>query len=169
MKRFYRAVSVIDTDTGFGIALDTRPIRTPGRQPLDVPTRALATAIAGEWADQGDTVDPSSMPLTQLSNVVVDRVAPDPALVRSELVAYGGSDLLCYRADAPASLCRREAQAWDPLLDWAADALGARLRVTSGVVHSPQPAHALAAFERHVRALPPFELTGVRAAAGHLG
>ena len=169
MKRFYRTVSVIDTDTGFGITLDTRPVHTPERQPLDVPTRTLADAIAEEWAGQGPTIDPSGMPLTQLSNVVIDRVAPDPAPIRAELVAYGGSDLLCYRADAPASLCRRESQAWDPLLDWAADTLGARLTVTSGVVHNAQPAEALAAFGRHIGALAPFELAGVRAAAGHLG
>lgn len=181
MKRFYQTVTIVDAGVeaginagveagdSFGIMLDGRPVRTPERRPFAVPTRALAQEIRAEWQAQSGQIDPATMPLTQFTNVVIDRIAVTPDPVQAELVAYGGSDLLCYRAEAPDTLVRREAQAWDPLLGWAADTVGARLTVTSGIMHSHQPASALQAFKTYVARLSAFELTGVRAAAGHLG
>jgi chaperone required for assembly of F1-ATPase len=136
MKRFYTQVSV--TPEG-GIALDGRPVRTPGRAPLIAPTPALAEAIAEEWRAQGDTIDPRSMRFTGLANAAIDRVAPDAAAFAMGLAVYGESDLLCYRAEGPRELVARQSEAWDPLLDWAARRYDIGFTVTAGVIHAAQP------------------------------
>lgn len=141
MKRFYKQTAVIEDQGGYGIALDGRPVRTPGRAALVVPTRALADAIAGEWDAQGETIDPRSMVLTGLANAGIDRVGADPEGFAAGLAAYGESDLTCYRADSPAPLVDRQAAAWDPLLDWAKARYDIAFVLATGVMHKPQ--HAL--------------------------
>ncbi|HWI86862.1 MAG TPA: ATP12 family protein [Sphingomonas sp.] len=135
MRRFYTVVAIADG----AILLDDRPVRTPARAPLIVPYPALAEAVADEWRQQGEEIDPRTMPLTGLSNAAIDRVAPDPAAFARPLAAYAEADLLCYRAEAPAELKARQARAWDPLLDWASGRYDVHFCVTSGVVHAPQP------------------------------
>jgi len=136
VKRFYKQVSVQDG----AILLDGRPVRTPARASLSLPSPALADAVAEEWRGQGEDIDPRSMPLTGLVNAAIDRVAPDPAAFARPLAAYAESDLLCYRAEAPAELVERQAEAWDPLLDWARGRYDVHFTVTNGVIHAPQPA-----------------------------
>jgi len=144
MKRFWKDVAIVPADGGgFGITLDARPVRTPARAALLLPTRALADAVAAEWAAQGEEVDPRSMPMTGLSNAAIDRVLPDPALFVNQIAAYAETDLLCYRADAPATLIARQAAAWDPLLAWARTRYDIALRVTAGIVHVAQPPETL--------------------------
>jgi chaperone required for assembly of F1-ATPase len=120
LKRFYQAVTVTEDPGGFGIALDRRPLRTPARAPLLLPSRALAEAIAEEWAAQGRHVVPASLVLTRLANTAIDRVAGREHTVAAEIAAYADCDLLCYRAAAPRRLVERQAAAWDPPLAWAA-------------------------------------------------
>ncbi|WP_299680463.1 ATP12 family protein [uncultured Roseobacter sp.] len=158
-KRFWTAAEVTEGAEGFGIALDGRPVKTPAKRALQAPTRALAEAIAAEWAAQGDVVDPLSMPFTRTANAAIDKVAVQQAEVAEMLAAYGDSDLLCYRAEQPAELVERQAAAWDPLLDWAAETLGARLHPRVGVMHAPQDPDALARLSAEVKALPVFQLT----------
>lgn len=160
-RRFWSAVSVAAEEGGFAVRLDARPLRTPGRAALLLPTRALAEAVAAEWAAQGERIEPAAMPLTRAANTAIDRVAPDPGPLLDELARFGAADLLCYRAEAPAALVRRQAAAWDPLLDWAADELGARLTVGAGIVFIPQPESSLAALRRQLAALSPFALTAL--------
>src|SRR3546814_20584631 len=119
MKRFYTEAAAVPQDEGFGIALDGRPVRTPGRALLTAPTLALAERIAREWAEQGEKIEPRAMRFTGLANAAIDRIMPDPASFATGINVYRDSDLLCYRADAPAALVARQAAAWDPLLDWA--------------------------------------------------
>lgn len=140
MKRFYKQVSIEDG----AILLDGRPVRTPARAPLLLPFLALADAVAEEWRAQSEEIDPRSMPLTGLANAAIDRVAPDPAAFARPLAAYAESDLLCYRADTPAELVARQAEAWDPVLDWARARYDVHFTVTSGVIHAPQPAATVA-------------------------
>ncbi len=145
-KRFYkRALVGDDAGDGFALLLDGKQVMTPARRPLVAPVRALAETIAQEWNAQVDVIDPASMPLTRLANVVIDGVAAAPAPVADEVASYLGSDLLCYRADAPPGLVARQAAAWDPVLDWARDALGARFVLVEGIVYAAQPEAALAA------------------------
>lgn len=142
------------------VRLDARLLRTPARAPLLLPSAALASAIAAEWAAQGERVEPRTMPLTRAANAAIDRVAPDPAPVIEEIAGWGAADLLCYRAAAPVELARRQAAAWDPFLDWAAG-FGARLSVTAGVVHTPQPEASLAALRARVAAQDAFGLVAL--------
>jgi len=155
MKRFWKDVTV---DADRVVRLDGRPVRTPGRTPLALPNAALAAAIAEEWQAVGETLDPRAMPLTGLANAAIDRVATDHAAFASGIAVYGESDLLCYRADAPAELVQREAAAWDPLLAWARDRYDVHFEITSGVMHRPQPAATVARLAEAVAARPSFSL-----------
>jgi chaperone required for assembly of F1-ATPase len=147
-RRFYQRAAV--GEDGFLVVLDGRPVRTPARGVLAAPVRALAEALAAEWEAQRDVIDPARMPLTRLANSIIDGVSASQGAVAEEIVAYLGSDLLFYRADAPAGLVRRQAGQWDPILAWARDALGARFMLAEGVMHVAQPAHALAAARRAI-------------------
>lgn len=159
-KRFWKDVSVREADGGFDVALDTRPVRTPAKVPLVLPTRAMADAVAAEWAAQQDGIDPTTMPATRAANAAIDKVAPQFDEVAAMLSAYGDSDLLCYRADEPQELVARQAEGWDPLLDWADDTYGARLVPRAGVMHVPQDGDALARLDAQVRRLSPFQVAG---------
>ncbi len=157
-KRFWSAASVVEDAGGFAIALDGRRVRTPAKAALVVPTRALARAIAAEWDAQIDKVRPETMPFTRTANSAIDKVAPQRAEVAAMLAEYGDSDLVCYRAEGPAGLVARQADAWDPVMDWLAAEHGARLIARSGVIHAPQDARALQHLADRVHALDPFAL-----------
>jgi chaperone required for assembly of F1-ATPase len=145
-KRFYSQAHVGEAEAGgFPLLLDGKPVKTPARRALTAPTAPLAQAIAAEWNAQAELIDPARMPLTRLANAAIDAVADAMEPVAGEVAQYLGSDLLCYRAAAPPGLVERQTQAWDPVLAWARDALGARLKVVQGVVHVAQPSEALAA------------------------
>ncbi len=159
MKRFYKeAASVPANGGGYGIALDGRPVKTPARAPLVLPTARLAEAVVQEWADQGEEIDPASMPTTGFANAAIDRIAPDPASFAEGIAHYGESDLLCYRVDAPPTLAARQAERWQPLLDWARTGYGVAFAVTSGIAHVAQPAATLDALRAAVTAFDPFTL-----------
>ncbi len=145
-KRFYtRAATGEGGAEGVPITLDDKPVRTPLRRLLAAPTLALAEAIAAEWNAQEKEIDPGRMPLTRLANAVIDAVAEAPGPVAAEVERYLGSDLICYRADTPAGLVEAQAVAWDPVLAWTHDALGARFVQVEGVIHAAQPDEAIAA------------------------
>ena len=140
MKRFWINVTL---DDGRAVSLDGKPVRTPGRVPLALPTEALAEAVAGEWRAVEGEIDPRAMPLTGLANAAIDRVGADPALFARGLAVYAESDLLCYRADAPDDLVARQQAAWDPLLDWARARYDVHLETATGILHRSQPAATL--------------------------
>jgi chaperone required for assembly of F1-ATPase len=160
-RRFWTDVSVIETAAGHAIALDGRPVRTPAKATVAVPTRALAQAIAAEWCAVETAIDPAAMPLTRAANAALDKVAPQFGAVAEMLADYGGSDLLCYRAERPETLCARQRHNWDPLLDWAADTYGARLRLAQGVMPVAQPPEALARLRSATRDQGVFQLTAL--------
>lgn len=151
-KRFYKEAAAAPVEDGFAVFLDGKPLRTPGWRLLCVPWAALAQRMAEEWAGQAETIDPSSMPLTRLVNTAIDGVAARMAEVEAEVVKYAGSDLICYRAGEPESLIQAQAAAWDPLLAFAGEKLGARLILAEGVNFVAQPDGALAALARAMRA-----------------
>lgn len=152
IKRFYKTVEVKESDGAYNVLLDGRTLKTPGKSLLQAGTYALAKAIADEWHAQKLDVVPDSMPLTKALNTAIDRVGPNRTAVVDELANYAATDLLCYRAESPAELVRRQATAWDPCLDWVAQRYQARLRVTTGVVHIEQPLEALARLRAAVEA-----------------
>lgn len=159
-KRFWKTAEVVERPTGFSVTLDGRAVKTPSKAALDVPTRAMAQAIAAEWDAQGEKINPLTMPVTRSANSAIDKVMHQHGEVAEMLAAYGDSDLLCYRAETPMELNQREAAAWDPILDWAAEALDARLTPRIGIVHVPQDPAALDRLRARVHAMTPFELAG---------
>jgi chaperone required for assembly of F1-ATPase len=161
MKRFYKDAAVVAADGGWSIALDGRPVRTPARALLSLPTQRLAEAVADEWRGQGEDVNPASMPMTGLANAAIDHVAINPADFADGVARYAQSDLLCYRADGPEALVARQAAAWDPLLDWARARYDVAFAVTQGIIPVPQPDETLARLGAAVAALVPFTLTGL--------
>ena len=158
MKRFWTAVSI---DEDRVVRLDDRPVRTPGRTPLALPSDALAEAVAGEWRAVGETIDPRAMPMTALANAAIDRVAPDPAAFAAGLARYAESDLLCYRAALPEPLVERQRAAWDPLLDWARVRYDVHIATTIGVIHVAQPPATIARLGEAVAARDAFALAGL--------
>jgi chaperone required for assembly of F1-ATPase len=158
MKRFWKDAAVVEAGGGFAVELDGRPIRTPAKRALTLPTREMAEAMAAEWQAQEGEVRPDTMPVTRTANAAIDKVATQHAEVADLLAEYGDSDLLCYRAERPAELVARETEAWDPLLDWADEALGARLAVQTGVMHQPQDPATLERLSARVHALNAFQL-----------
>jgi len=154
---------------GYRVLLDGKVLRTPAKGHLVVPTRALAAAIAAEWQAQREQIDPASMPLTRLTNSAIDGVAGRQAEVGADIVKYLGSDLVCYRAADPSELVRRQAEAWDPLIDWCQAAFDIKLTVTSGILPVAQPATAGVALGHWLQRLDAFALTAVHAMTTLLG
>ena len=161
MKRFYTEVTVASEPGGWGVHLDGKPVRTPARVPLLVPTVALADAVAAEWAVQIATIAPATMPLTGLANAAIDRIAPDVARFAGELTRFAESELLCYRAENPAPLVARQAAMWDPLLAWATARYDIVFAVTSGIVHVAQPPATLVRLGMAFATFDPFRLAAL--------
>lgn len=160
-RKFWTDVAIDRVDEGWRVMLDGRPIRTPFRSPLHLPTEPLARMVADEWSAQEDQIRPDRMPATRRANSAIDKVIPERRGVVDVIAAYGETDLLCYRAEAPAQLVREQARAWDPVLDWAAREIGARLSVTSGVIPVDQEPGAIGRFRVELDALDPFALTAM--------
>lgn len=151
-KRFYKDVTVAEAeDGGFTILLDGKPLRTPAKKPLIVPSKALAGLLRDEWDAQTDVVNPVVMPVSRHVNTAIDGVANDTQAVFEDILRFSSSDLLCYRAGDPAALVQRQTDHWDPVLDWAANVLGARFILVEGVMHREQPKEAIAAFSVTLR------------------
>ncbi|BAV45186.1 ATP12 ATPase [Mesorhizobium loti] len=149
-KRFYKAVSVVPVEDGFAVHLDGKPVRTPGKALLALPTEAAAVLVADEFAEQGETINPVTMPVMRLVNTAIDGVASDPQAVLEDILRFAASDLLCYRTDAPQGLVERQNEHWDPVIDWARAALGARFNLAEGIIHVEQPRETIAILGSHL-------------------
>ncbi len=173
MRRFWQSAHVERDPDGFRVLLDGRPMRLPGGAPLSVDRPALAEALAAEWqqagGEQGGEMGFDDVPLTRLAGTAQERIAADPACCIAALARWGESDLLCYRADGPRALVERQDHAWQPWLDWARTALGATLRVTTGIVYVPQDPEALAALRRALAGHDPLALAALGVAVPALG
>ena len=161
-KRFYKDVAVAPAEERFAVHLDGKPVRTPAKAPLTLPTEAAARLVADEFAAQGEHLDLVSMPVMRLANTALDGVAADPQAVLEDVLRFASSDLLCYRAGEPEGLVARQSEAWDPVIDWARAALGARLVLAEGVMHVEQPREAIAAIGVHLsQRAEPFRLAAL--------
>ena len=169
MNRFYEEAAVAAVSGSFGVTLDGKAVRTPAKASLRVPSSALAEAVAGEWRDQGDEIVPNSMRFMRLACTAIDRVALQREAVIDEIAGYGGADLLCYWAEHPAELQRRQAGTWRPLLDWAARAFDASLAVTEGVVPVAQEETTLAQLRAAVDAYDQWMLAALHTATSVTG
>jgi chaperone required for assembly of F1-ATPase len=155
-KKFYKLAAV----TGeLGIELDGRSVKTPMKAKLVLPSRALAEAVAAEWNTQEEFINPALMPLTKLANTAIDRAGGERKFVAGQVVEFSGSDMVCYRADAPLELVELQAAAWNPVVAWASAAMNTQFKMVAGVIHSAQSAETVAAVEQYVAKLSDFELT----------
>ena len=168
-KRFWKEAQVVEAEGGYAVELDGRPVRTPLKSAMTLPSRAMAEAVAAEWDAQEGEIKPVSMPVTRAANAAIDKVTRQHGEVAEMLAAYGDSDLLCYRADSPQELVERQAEAWDPLLDWADATFGARLIPVEGVMHAPQNPRALERLAAPVHAMDAFRLTAFHDLVGISG
>ena len=155
------AVAPRSTGNAFLVLLDDKPLRTPAKRTLAVPSRALAQAIAEEWAAQGDSIAPESMPLTTLANSAIDGVAGREASVLDDIAGYAACDLLCYRASEPETLVRRQSEAWDGIVAWASAALGVEFRVGTGLMPLAQPENVRRAIADALASFDPFGLAAM--------
>lgn len=161
MKRFWKEATVAPIDGGYRILLDGRPVRTPGKNPLSLPSEALASAVAREWNEADDETDPAAMPLTGFANAAIDLVSARRAAFAADIAAFAASDLLCYRTEAPDALIARQRAAWDPVVRWAESRLDARVLLAECVMPIEQPDAFLAAVRRFFAARTPFELAAL--------
>jgi chaperone required for assembly of F1-ATPase len=161
VKRFWKDVAVEAEGDGWAIRLDGRPVKTPARADLRVPTIALAEAIADEWRGVEDKIDPRAMPLTGLANAAIDRVGPDRQAFADGLARYAEADLACYRAEGPRELASRQERQWDALLGWARRRYDVDFATTCGLMHVAQPSATLEQLRHAVAALDAFRLAGL--------
>jgi len=161
VKRVWKQADAVERDCGWGVELDGKPLRTPARDLLTVPTKALAEAIASEWNEVGDKIDPGTLPLTGLANAAVDRVAPDKEAFAKGVARYAEADLACYRAEGPSALVDRQTESWDALIGWGRRRFDVDFRTTRGIVHVDQPAATVDRLSHAVAALDPFRLAGL--------
>lgn len=169
MKRFYKKAEAIKHSEGFGIAVDGKTIKTPGKRDLVVPSPALAAAIAEEWENQQGDVRPATMPLTRLAVTTLDRSAGQRETIVQQVASYAGTDLVCYRAAHPPALAARQQAAWQPLIDWAVLRYDAPLTITTGIIPKGQSETSLRAFAAVVAELDEFTLTALHAATAACG
>ncbi|MBT5267543.1 MAG: ATPase [Rhodospirillaceae bacterium] len=170
MRRFYKQVTIgANEGGGFSVLLDGKPVKTPARSALTMPTATLAEAVAGEWANQGEEIDPAIMPMTSYATTAIDRVASQRENVIKEIAGYAGSDLLCHRADEPDELVDRQNTIWQPLLDWCEAELGASLEVSVGIMPLRQSEAALAAVHKAVAKFADPPLAGLHALTSGCG
>jgi len=170
-QKFYKQAHVETSDSGFTLLLDGRPVKTPAGSTLSVLSERLAQEIAREWTAQQDTIDPHTMPLTALACTMLDRIIPEQAAVKSQLLRFAATDLLCYRAQEPADLAARQHAVWQPLIDWVAERHHAPMQVTQGILPVPQPQTALESLSSAIDRLQDWELaalSSITAIAGSL-
>ncbi len=169
-KRFYKEARAAERDGVFQLELDGRTARTPAKRPLAFQSRALAEAVAEEWAAVVETIDPTRMPLTRLVNIAIDRVADNSSEVIGEVVKYAGSDLICYRASEPEALVAVQNEKWNPVLDWAREELGARFQLREGLRFVEQDKAAITAVRAEVEKIAvPFKLAALASATNLTG
>ena len=165
MKRFYEHAEPVEVDGGWQVALDGRGIKTQGGKAQVVPSKTLATALANEWRDQGEKLDPSRFIFRDHADVAIDLIAADRDAAIDKLIGYAETDTLCYRADPEDALFQRQQEAWEPLLGHLEDRHGIKFQRVSGVMHRPQPPETLAKLRSHLETLDDFTLGGLTAMA----
>lgn len=168
-RRFYKNATITPVEGGWGVLLDGKTLRSPAKRHFVLPTETLAAAIAEEWQSQAEKIDPHSMPLMQFAATAIDRLADDRSSLIEEIAGYGHSDLICYRAEGPEALVRRQGERWQPLIAWVAERYDIALNITAGIVAVEQPAHTLATFRRVLEACDLYALTALAAVTGSAG
>ncbi len=168
-RRFYETASVVENGDAFGVALDSRTLRTPGGAVFVSPTRALAQLCADEWAAQGEHIVPATMPVSQLAFASLDWTPKSRDQLADYVTAFGETDLCCHRADAPSALRDKQAEHWNPIVTWAGEALGIKLPVVTGIIAARVDTEMLASLRAQTLAIDDFQMTALSQATGLAG
>jgi len=162
VKRFYKDASVGERDGRWHVLLDGRAVKTVGGNPQALPTRALAEAMAAEWAAQSEEIDPAAFPFRDLADYAADVVTARPEDAVAAILPYGETDTLCYRAEDGHALRREQDLVWEPLLR-AAEARHALSFVrVGGIMHQPQPAATRARIVELLSEMGPYQLAALQ-------
>lgn len=148
IRKFYKKATVVGKQAPYNVALDGRKMKTPLKSVLEIPTKALAKAIAREWNEQGEFIEIAQMHLTKYANIAIDQVGPRKEETIDEITAYASSDLVCYRADTPQGLVERQSLSWDAVLKWAENSHNLNFICVAGIVYASQPVTSLALFHK---------------------
>ncbi len=162
MKRFYREVATEAHGSAWRVTLDERPIKTAGGRALIVPSKALADALAAEWAQQGEVIDATGFVLRDMVDYAIDVVAARRSEVERAIVAFAETDTLCYRAEPDEALWEHQQQHWEPLLTTAERRWDIHFERISGIIHRPQPAATLTRLAMAVAAQDDFALAALQ-------
>jgi chaperone required for assembly of F1-ATPase len=161
MRRFWKEVTLDQSTFGYAVRLDGRPVKTPTRNELALPTQRLADAVVAEWETVETSIDPARMPMTGFANAAIDRVGPDRDAFAAAIASYGETDLMCYRAEQGEALAVRQAEIWDPWLKWAQGRYDVSFVIVEGIIHKPQPVATLEKLHAAVAARGTFELAAM--------
>ena len=161
MRRFWKEVTVEQSAYGLAIRLDGKPVKTPLRAELMVPTKSLADAVIAEWEVVAEKIDPAKMPMTGFANAAIDRIGPERDVFVAAISAYGETDLFCYRAEAGEPLAARQAEVWEPWLDWARMRYDVEFNVVEGIMPQPQPPETVARLHGAVASRGTFEMAAM--------
>ena len=161
MRRFWKEVTVEQSAYGLAIRLDGKPVKTPLRAELIVPTKTMADAVIAEWVAVEEKIDPAAMPMTGFANAAIDRIGPERDVFVAAISAYGETDLFCYRAETGEPLAARQAEVWEPWLDWARARYDVAFNVVEGIMPMPQPPETVARLESAVASRGTFELAAM--------
>lgn len=165
MKRFWKEAGVVEAPGGFGVHLDGRRVRTQGGSEQVVPSRDLALALAAEWADQGETVDPARFVFRDLADFAIDVIAPDPAPMCAGILRFAESDTLCYRAEPDEPLAARQSEVWSPIVAAAEARWQVKFISVSGIIHRAQPPETLGRLGQVLAECDPFTLSALNTLA----
>jgi len=140
-KRFYKIVTIQDSEDGFEVLLDDRRLKTPATAPLHLPNKALAEVIRDEFDAQTDTIEAETMPVFSLAATAIDRVSTQREALDAELVRFGHNDLISYRCpvDEDEVLAARQAEMWGQIQQWMKDTYDVSLLAFEGVMPQSQP------------------------------
>lgn len=157
-KRFWKEVFVSELEGGFGVALDDKPIKTPAKNILLVPTYELATFVADEWINVGEEINPQTLRFTKLCNASIDSMPDKFEAVVEMLSDYADTDLLCHKSESPEGLVLRQTRIWDPVLTWVEQKHGLKFNQTVGILPVAQPPETREVLKSWLNSLNKFEM-----------
>ena len=162
MKRFFKNAAYDPAPNGFVVKLDGRTIKTPKRNELVLAHEQLAGLIAQEWDAQETSIDNALMPITRMATSVIDLMPERRFDAEAEILPYFRTDLLCFRAESPASLVKRQRELWDPWLTWANSQFNLAMTATTNVTTSstPEPKQVLT-IKEYLGSLSDWQLVGL--------
>ncbi|EIW60758.1 ATP12-domain-containing protein [Trametes versicolor FP-101664 SS1] len=169
LKRFWKSVGIDKQQGGYAVTLDSRPLKTPGGNPMIIPPqkRLVAALVASEWENQDTVLKPHALPMTSIVSRAIDAFRDDENTrneVRAQLLKYFETDTIFYHADEPAALVKLQEEHWNPILDWAKKTFGVDIVVSNSLVVPSQSPETMKKFEDILAQFSPWEMAAMERA-----